>query len=76
MSEDVDQEALQRIEAFVVLSQQGKINANTLKSFLQERIAGYKIPRTFYRLSLLPRNALGKIQKHRLKERRIKSNEI
>ena len=71
-----DEEWGQRIEAFVVWSKNTKITSNTLKSFLQARIAGYKVPRTFYRLPLLPRNALGKIQKHRLKEGRIPQNEI
>ena len=40
-----------------------------LEAFLKERIAGYKIPSAVYVLSELPRNALGKLQKHKLGKR-------
>ncbi len=32
----------------------------------REKLASFKVPRTFERLAALPRNALGKVQKHRL----------
>ena len=37
-----------------------------LIAFLKERIAGFKIPRTFHRVDTLPKNALGKVLKHLL----------
>jgi acyl-CoA synthetase (AMP-forming)/AMP-acid ligase II len=61
-----DEEWGQRIEAFVVLPKNTKITSNTLKNFIQGRIAGYKIPGAYFVVSALPRNALGKLQKHRL----------
>ena len=39
-----------------------------LRSFLKERLAPYKHPRILYSVEALPRNALGKIQKHRLSD--------
>ncbi len=43
-----------------------ELNAEALIAFLKERIAGFKIPRTFHRVEALPKNALGKVQKHLL----------
>jgi malonyl-CoA/methylmalonyl-CoA synthetase len=37
-----------------------------LIAFCKSRIAGFKVPRTFHVLDALPRNALGKVQKHLL----------
>ena len=37
-----------------------------LRSFLAKELAPYKHPRILYVVDRLPRNALGKIQKHRL----------
>ena len=38
----------------------------SLRSFIGDRLAPYKHPRALHFLEALPRNALGKIQKHRL----------
>lgn len=51
---------------FLVLEEGREIEEEALIDFLKERLARFKIPRTFHRLDELPRNALGKVQKHRL----------
>ena len=38
-----------------------------LAAFCRERLAAYKRPRAIYYVAALPRNALGKVEKHRLK---------
>ena len=40
----------------------------TLESYLRERVAGYKLPRKWFRLDELPRNPTGKVLKTVLKE--------
>ena len=52
------------VVAFVVA--QREIEDEEIKLFVGERLAHYKRPRRTYTLETLPRNALGKIQKHRL----------
>ena len=37
-----------------------------LDAFLREQLASFKIPRAFVRVDVLPRTALGKVQKHLL----------
>ena len=61
-----DEEWGQRIEAFVVLKDDSTLDKDRLKAFLKEQIAGYKIPSAITVISELPRNALGKLQKHKL----------
>ena len=63
----MDPEWGQRIQAFVVLKDAQSLDKDALQVFLKERIAGYKIPSAVEVLSELPRNALGKLQKHKLK---------
>ncbi len=43
-----------------------EIGLDALRDFLAEHIAPYKHPRRVHRIEALPRNALGKVQKHRL----------
>ncbi len=40
-----------------------------LEAWLRERLAGYKIPRRWFRVAELPRTATGKVQKAQLRER-------
>ncbi|KZX60627.1 hypothetical protein A3709_00725 [Halioglobus sp. HI00S01] len=49
--------------AFVVLSDGGQLDAETMIAFLREHIAGYKIPRKLELIEELPRNPSGKILK-------------
>ena len=55
------------VVAFVVAERE--IETEEIKNFVGERLAHYKRPRRTYRLEALPRNALGKVQKHRLMEK-------
>jgi acyl-CoA synthetase (AMP-forming)/AMP-acid ligase II len=41
----------------------------TLRSWCRERLAGYKVPKTFHQLDRLPRSALDKLAKTELRER-------
>lgn len=50
--------------AFLVTD--GPVDESGLIDFCKARIAGFKVPRTFQRVESLPRNALGKVQKHLL----------
>lgn len=47
------------------------IELETLREFIGDQLAPYKHPRTLHIVDALPRNALGKIQKHRLKSGRV-----
>jgi malonyl-CoA/methylmalonyl-CoA synthetase len=42
-----------------------------LRRFLGDRLASYKQPRLLHAVSELPRNALGKVQKHRLRDGQV-----
>lgn len=50
--------------AFLVT--EGAVDEAELIAFCKARIAGFKVPRTFRVVESLPRNALGKVQKHLL----------
>lgn len=56
----------QRLEAFVVRRDGEVLDDDTLRGFLKERIARYKVPRRFVFLPELPRTATGKILKREL----------
>ena len=59
-----DEEWGEVVVAFVVAERE--IEDEEIKLFVGERLAHYKRPRRTYTLERLPRNALGKVQKHRL----------
>ena len=54
----------QRLRAFVVLREQ--IGEDTLKQYVREHLANYKVPRDIVVLDELPRNATGKVVKRDL----------
>ena len=43
-------------------------DADTLRAFCRDRLAAYKVPKTFTQVDALPRNALGKVTKQVLRE--------
>jgi malonyl-CoA/methylmalonyl-CoA synthetase len=45
---------------------EGEIGEDALVAYLKAQLAGFKVPRTFRYVEALPRNALGKVQKHLL----------
>ncbi|MBW2384935.1 MAG: AMP-binding protein [Deltaproteobacteria bacterium] len=61
------------VTAYVVASEE--IEADGLRGFLDDHIAAYKHPRRLHRIDALPRNALGKVQKHRLAHGRVLGEE-
>jgi malonyl-CoA/methylmalonyl-CoA synthetase len=44
----------------------GDLNRGALEARCREKLASFKIPRRFEPVKELPRNALGKVQKHLL----------
>jgi fatty-acyl-CoA synthase len=54
--------------AFVVLAAGARLDPEALRRWGRERLAAFKVPRSFVAVDHLPRNASGKVQKHRLPE--------
>jgi acyl-CoA synthetase (AMP-forming)/AMP-acid ligase II len=63
-----DEEFGQRLKAFVVPRNGAELSAETVKSYVKENLARYKVPREVVFLGELPRNATGKVLKRELKE--------
>lgn len=63
-----DAEWGQRVAAAVQLRPGTAVEAETLRDFCRERLAGYKIPRTFLLVSELPQTGSGKIERRRVAE--------
>ena len=59
----------ERVVAYVVPS--GPIDIESLRAFVSQGLAAYKHPRALYAIDALPRNALGKVQKHRLSNGKV-----
>ena len=58
------------VGAFVVLQAgRGARPTTSLQAFCAERLADYKRPRQLWFVDELPRNATGKVMKHKLRER-------
>lgn len=55
------------IVAAGVIPAPGKVDPNDLKSWLAERLPGYKVPKIYHLMEDLPRNAMGKVVKNELK---------
>ena len=55
-------------KAFVTLKPGRELDAETLRAFARERIAAFKVPKT-YEFCELPKTSTGKIQKYVLRER-------
>src|ERR687890_153725 len=60
-------------EAAVVVSDNPELTAEEVKDFCRDDLAGYKKPREVFFVDELPRNALGKLQKHLVQEDLIES---
>lgn len=54
----------ERVVAYIVSTR--AVSLDALRSWIGDRLAPFKHPRAVYRVENLPRNALGKVQKHRL----------
>src|SRR5215218_2283868 len=62
-----DQEFGERVAAVVVPGDPG-LSAEKIEDFCREELASYKKPRQVVFVDALPRNALGKVLKHRVRE--------
>ncbi len=63
-----DADGLTKTKAFVVLKPGEHADEAELKSFVKDRLAPYKYPRTIEFVAELPKTATGKIQRFRLRE--------
>jgi malonyl-CoA/methylmalonyl-CoA synthetase len=59
----------ERIVAYVVVKQ--PVDLEAVRNFVGDQLAPYKHPRALHTVDALPRNALGKVQKHRLESGRV-----
>lgn len=55
------------VAAIVVPKQEKEIDFEELQQFCRQQLAGYKIPKLFYKINQLPRNASGKVLKYQLR---------
>ena len=53
--------------AFAEVEAEGTVEPEALRTALAERLASFKVPKAVYVVDALPRNALGKIEKGRLR---------
>lgn len=60
----------ERVRACIILKEPGSLSADEVKSYLQDKIAKYKIPEYVDFMEQFPRNPTGKILKHQLKEKK------
>jgi benzoate-CoA ligase len=63
-----DADGLTKTKAFVVVKDGERATEDELKTFVKDRLAPYKYPRTIAFIPELPKTATGKIQRFRLRE--------
>jgi fatty-acyl-CoA synthase len=63
-----DKEWGHRLRAFVVKKQDASLDEDTVKHYVRDHLARYKVPREVIFLDELPRNPTGKILKRELRE--------
>ena len=63
-----DQDFGQRLRAFVVLKDGAEATEDTIKDYVRDHLARYKVPREVVFLAELPRNPTGKILKRELRQ--------
>ena len=64
-----DKEWGERVTAFIVPHKGQQPDPKTLKSFLKEHMAGYKVPKEFIFVDELPKNNAGKLLKREIKKK-------
>jgi O-succinylbenzoic acid--CoA ligase len=57
----------QRVAAAVVLRRGAELEVADLQAWCRGRVAGFKVPRQFQAVTMLPRTASGKVQRHLLR---------
>ncbi|RJQ65325.1 MAG: long-chain fatty acid--CoA ligase [Desulfobacteraceae bacterium] len=58
----------ERVRACIVLKEPGSMTAEEVRSYLQDKVAKYKIPEVVDFMKQFPRNPTGKVLKHELKK--------
>ena len=66
-----DMEWGHRLRAFVVKKQDASLDEDTVKHYVRDHLARYKVPREVIFLDELPRNPTGKILKRELRDREV-----
>jgi fatty-acyl-CoA synthase len=66
-----DKEWGHRLRAFVVKKEDASIDEDTIKHYVRDNLARYKVPREVIFLEELPRNPTGKILKRELREMEV-----
>ncbi|MGH3531637.1 MAG: long-chain-fatty-acid--CoA ligase FadD2 [Mycobacterium sp.] len=66
-----DKEWGHRLRAFVVKKQDASVDEDTIKHYVRDHLARYKVPREVIFLDELPRNPTGKILKRELREMEV-----
>ena len=66
-----DKEWGHRLRAFVVMKEGADLDEDTIKHYVRDHLARYKVPREVVFLDELPRNPTGKILKRELREMEI-----
>jgi fatty-acyl-CoA synthase len=64
-----DDEFGQRLKAFVVKEPGQDVDSDTLRAYVKENLANYKVPKEIVFVDELPRNQTGKVLKRELRER-------
>jgi long-chain acyl-CoA synthetase len=64
-----DPEWGEKVTAFLVPKEGAKIDEKSLKAFLKEHLSPFKVPKAFYVVGELPKNAAGKILKRELRQK-------
>ena len=59
----------EQVVAYAVVT--APVELQEIRDFLADQLAPYKSPRELHCVDSLPRNALGKVQKHRLQNGRV-----
>lgn len=60
------------VKAYIVCKKGFSLTAEEVEQFCRQRLASYKVPRTYEFLESLPKSALGKVLRRVLKEERVK----
>ncbi|MEZ0354023.1 long-chain-fatty-acid--CoA ligase FadD2 [Mycobacterium sp. pR1184] len=66
-----DKEWGHRLRAFVVKKEGAEVDEDTIKGYVRDHLARYKVPREVIFLEELPRNPTGKILKRELREMQV-----
>ena len=63
----------ERVHAVAVVKPDHELDADELRAFCRERLADYKCPRSLEIVDTLPKSGAGKVLKHKLRRRAVRS---